>query len=386
LPAIRLVPLVTIQRLSICLASTAVLALALVTLAAIPPAAVISVLVRAIAVVPPAAVILVLVLAIVAVPLAATLVAADIECLDGRGGEVFTRIRDMLNDKPLQLDFTQGDYARYGFTRAPLSPRASAHWDGIFHRQPGIEVPEHYDVKHTIGIHLDPHPRRLELHLAGSHRRADSQLGDIIVMPANVSHSIACSHESEFMMLCIEPALFTQSLSELTDSNAVELIPQFLRRDPLMYQLGLALKAELETGASGSRLYAESLSNTLLMHLLRHYSSRKNISDYSGKLSKVQLEQVVHYIDEHLSQDISLAALGAVVQMGSRHFSRLFKQSTGFSPYQYLIKCRVERAKKLLQRSSLSIAEIAQAVGFANQSHLNRHFKRWFGVSPKSVR
>ncbi len=120
--------------------------------------------------------------------------------------------------------------------------------------------------------------------------------------------------------------------------------------------------------------------------LLRHYSSRKKTSDYSGKLSKVQLERVVHYVDEHLNQDIALAELAAVVQVGSRHFSRLFKQSTGFSPYQYLIKCRVERARELLQRRSLSIAETAQAVGFANQSHLSRHFKRWFGVSPKSVR
>jgi AraC family transcriptional regulator len=276
----------------------------------------------------------------------------------------------------------------HGFPRALLTSSKHVHWDGIsleHHRQPALEVPEHHDVKHTLGIYLDPHPHQLELNLAGKLHCANCQHGDIIVMPANVPHSITWGHEYEFMLLRIEPTLFTQSLNELIDSNDIELIPQFSRQDPLVYQLGLALKAELEMGASGSRLYAESLSNALLMHLLRHYSSHRNTSDYSGKLSKVQLEQVMNYIDEHLSQDISLAELAAVVQMGSRHFSRLFKQSTSLSPYQYLIKCRVERAKKLLQRRSLSIAEIAQAVGFANQSHLSRHFKRWLGVSPKSV-
>jgi AraC family transcriptional regulator len=276
----------------------------------------------------------------------------------------------------------------HGFPRAPLTSSKHVHWDGIsleHHRQPALEVPEHHDVKHTLGIYLDLDPHQLELNLDGSLRCANCQRGDIIVMPANIPHSIAWGHEYEFMLLCIEPTLFTQSLNELVDSNAVDLIPHFSRQDPLVHQLGLALKAELETSASGSRLYVESLSNALLMHLLRHYSSHKNTSDYSGKLSKVQLEQVMNYIDEYLSQDISLSELAAVVQMGSRHFSRLFKQSTGRSPYQYLIRCRVERAKELLQRRSLSIAETAQAVGFANQSHLSRHFKRWSGVSPKSV-
>jgi AraC family transcriptional regulator len=72
--------------------------------------------------------------------------------------------------------------------------------------------------------------------------------------------------------------------------------------------------------------------------------------------------------------------------MSPYHFSRLFKQSTGHSPYQFVIKCRVERARELLLNSDLSIAQITYTVGFANQSHLTNHFKRMLGVTPKMVR
>jgi AraC family transcriptional regulator len=72
--------------------------------------------------------------------------------------------------------------------------------------------------------------------------------------------------------------------------------------------------------------------------------------------------------------------------MSPYHFSRLFKESTGFSPHQYVIERRVQQAKELLGSTTLPIAEIALLCGFANQSHLNRHLKRLFGVSAKALR
>jgi AraC family transcriptional regulator len=71
--------------------------------------------------------------------------------------------------------------------------------------------------------------------------------------------------------------------------------------------------------------------------------------------------------------------------MSPHYFSRLFKRSTGFAPHQYLIKCRIERAKQLLLKGKLTIAEVAYSVGFANQGHLNYHFKRLVGITPKTM-
>jgi AraC family transcriptional regulator len=143
----------------------------------------------------------------------------------------------------------------------------------------------------------------------------------------------------------------------------------------------------LENNPKGSRLYAETMANALAVHLLQNYSAHQPIlREYTGGLSSRQLRQVIDYINGHLDRDLGLAELAAVVQMSPHYFTRLFKQSTGLTPHQYVIRRRVERAKELLFKGELSIAEVAYSVGFANQSHLNRHLKRLLGVTPRYIR
>ncbi|WP_197036096.1 helix-turn-helix domain-containing protein [Fischerella sp. PCC 9605] len=95
------------------------------------------------------------------------------------------------------------------------------------------------------------------------------------------------------------------------------------------------------------------------------------------------MQQAIDYIQAHLAEDISLETIATEVGMSRYYFCRLFKQSTGMSPYQYLLKCRIERAKVLLLQGQQSITDIAIQVGFANQSQFGRHFKRFTGVTPK---
>ncbi|HEY9665038.1 MAG TPA: helix-turn-helix transcriptional regulator [Allocoleopsis sp.] len=84
----------------------------------------------------------------------------------------------------------------------------------------------------------------------------------------------------------------------------------------------------------------------------------------------------------HLETDLSVAEIADAVQMSPYYFSRCFKQSIGLSPYQYILQQRIERAKQYLLQRDLTLAEVAQQVGFASQSHLNRHFKRFVGMTP----
>ena len=71
--------------------------------------------------------------------------------------------------------------------------------------------------------------------------------------------------------------------------------------------------------------------------------------------------------------------------MSPHHFKRLFKESTGQSPYRYVVDARVRKAKELLTTGKFTISEAAFHLGFADQSHLTRNFKRVFGVPPKTL-
>lgn len=87
-----------------------------------------------------------------------------------------------------------------------------------------------------------------------------------------------------------------------------------------------------------------------------------------------------------MGRDLNLEELANLVEMSPCYFSKLFKQSTGITPHKYVIRTRIDRTKELLIQGKMSIADIAQTVGFAHQSHLNLHFKRQLGVTPKQFR
>lgn len=101
-------------------------------------------------------------------------------------------------------------------------------------------------------------------------------------------------------------------------------------------------------------------------------------------LSPHQLKPVIDYINHALDQRLEIEELATIARLSQHHFSRTFKRTMGMSPHQYVIQQRVERAKQLLKEKKMSICEVAIACGFTHQSHLNRHFKRLAGVTPKA--
>ena len=132
--------------------------------------------------------------------------------------------------------------------------------------------------------------------------------------------------------------------------------------------------------------YGESLITALAIRLLHGYGVvQPKTSNKTYGLSKIALKRVLEYIDAHLEQRLGITQLAAIAQISPHYFCKRFKQSTGFTPHQYLIRRRVERSQQLLQTGAMTISQVAQAVGFANQSHLNRHCKNLLGVTPKQI-
>jgi transcriptional regulator of acetoin/glycerol metabolism/AraC-like DNA-binding protein len=109
-------------------------------------------------------------------------------------------------------------------------------------------------------------------------------------------------------------------------------------------------------------------------------------SQAHGGLSTGALRRVREYVEVHLNESIDLGMLASVAGLSMHHFARQFKQSAGVPPHYYLTQKRVERAQEMLVQTDLSLAEIAYAAGFSDQSHLARHFRHILGTTPREFR
>ncbi len=272
----------------------------------------------------------------------------------------------------------------------PMLSSKSKGWSGVvieYHHHPPNELVSPPLSQHLITLNCGS-PYHLMQQLDGQVYEGQVVKGDIILTPANHPTQWRWDHQVDVLHLCFEPTFVAKMAAEVVEVDAarVEVLNCFAASDLQIQQIGQLLLAELEAEKLGNRLYAESLANALAVHLIREYSTiEKTVRQYSGGLSKSKLQRAIAYIQEYLDQDLSLDEIAAEVDLSSYHFARLFKQSTGLAPHQYQIRCRVERAKELLQQGEMTIADIATQVGFYDQSHLSRHFKRIVGVSPKVI-
>ncbi len=215
------------------------------------------------------------------------------------------------------------------------------------------------------------------------------QRGESILVPAGQPKYL-CRREGICYALHIhlKPEMIRQpaEASEM-DTKRIGLVDCFGKQDLQLHQIAMLLLAELESGGMMGRLYIESLTQVLAIHLLRHYSTiTQTITSENRSLTHTQLQQAIDYIHTYLNRDLSLAELASIVNISPTYFASLFKQAMGIAPHQYVIQQRVEQAKLMLSKTDLAIADIALQVGFSSQSHLTQQFKRVTGMTPKQVR
>jgi AraC family transcriptional regulator len=244
---------------------------------------------------------------------------------------------------------------------------------------------------HWIQLMLREQPTRLIQKRDNRVHDSIVQTGDSIFTPAGQPSYWHCSqkHTCESILhIYLQPELLMR-VAEASDLNGdrIELANCFSKPDLQLQQIAMLLLAELKSGESIGRLYVESLTQVLAIHLLRHYSTAtRPVTSQNRSLTRVQLQQVIDYIHTHLNRDLSLAELASVINISPTYFAGLFKQAMGISPHQYVIQQRVERAKLMLSKTDLAIADIALQVGFSSQSHLTQQLKRVTGMTPKQIR
>lgn len=251
---------------------------------------------------------------------------------------------------------------------------------------PGVlEVP---GLENTIvSIHVGPSVRIACRR--GGHRHCGTTVhGDVDVIPAGMPSVWELKETDTAFIMSVAPWLLASVAEQLDmDPDRLEIQNRFQIRDAQIENIGWALKAEMEAGYPGGRLYLDSLGIAIATSLVqRHSAAAPGSRGRVDRLSDRRLRQVLAHIEDNIGCDLSLGDLAGVAGLSLSHFKTVFRESVGVPVHQYLIRRRVERAKMLLGEGKLPISQIALEVGFAHQSHLARHMRRLLGVSPSAIR
>ncbi len=294
----------------------------------------------------------------------------------------------MSSAQLLTIGSAQTNVVKQIFPNLPILSSHQTAWSGLhleYHQQPAHETPEFYLAQHLVSIYVGPPGTKLMMN--GHWQREGYRHGDMMIFPAEQYLRTGWDHSAEFIKLYLDPAMLSHRAGAGVATKHFELAPRLKLQDPLIHQIGLTLKSELESIGGGDRLYVETMINALFVHLLRRYSNQEVVIYHAPNgLANHKLKAVISYINESLEQELSLNELAAVVQISPHYFAGLFKRATGISPHQYVMQCRIQRAKQLLVRRELEIVDVCQQVGFQNQSHFTRVFRRYTATTPKAYR
>jgi AraC family transcriptional regulator len=169
--------------------------------------------------------------------------------------------------------------------------------------------------------------------------------------------------------------------------SSTSFAPRLFFEDGALWDTALKLRTLIERGGSDDRLYVEALGIVLVHELARFNTERGcSVAQVHGGLAAWQRRKAVDYIEEHLAESISLAALADLVRLSPNYFCRAFSQSFGIPPQRYHTRQRVERAKTLLTKRSASVTDVGLTVGYSEASAFSTAFRRVTGLTPSTYR
>jgi AraC-like DNA-binding protein len=185
----------------------------------------------------------------------------------------------------------------------------------------------------------------------------------------------------------VQPVLLVHAPDVSLQAERVTIVPSLHAHDPLLHHIALVLQVAVAAEDMAGHLYAAALADALVAHFLRRYTaSRPPVRQVTGGLAPSKLRRTTAYIQDHLEQELSLTTLAAIPQTSPAHFARQFKRATGRTPYQYVITCRMESAKRLLAETDVPLIEIGPQMGFADQSHFTALFRKHVSLTPQVYR
>ena len=209
----------------------------------------------------------------------------------------------------------------------------------------------------------------------------------LCILPADHQSGWVINGSIRLAHLYVSPEQFALGCVTLLDREPreLQLREQTFLEDPLQAQRFRQL-ITLNWDEPGERLLTSSLAHEMLGHALLSQVNPRQGLRLKGGLAAHQRRRLVEFIDSQLAEPISLGQLAAMCALSEYHFARMFRESFGLPPHQYLLARRMTRARELLRTTALPLGEIALACGFASASHFTNRFRQVLGGTPGEYR
>jgi AraC family transcriptional regulator len=240
----------------------------------------------------------------------------------------------------------------------------------------------------TLFMH-ETAPVDLSCRLAESDRaeRRRVPAGEFHILPAARPFDASWSGDKRSLVIAFEENFVERVIGEAFDGKAPEIHSRIGLTDPPIEALVNYLRLEMAQDSTCSRLCLEYVGASLAVRLFETYGEGAKPSCLNkGGLGGFRRNRVSEFIDAHLGEHLSLAALAAEAGLSAHHFGKAFKLSFGVTPCGYVTRKRIDRAKQLLLSDNQPITEIAYTLGFSSHSHFTDAFRKATGISPSEFR
>jgi AraC family transcriptional regulator len=272
----------------------------------------------------------------------------------------------------------------------PYRTSCRLNWSGIeVHRYKleGVgESVEHSYPRLSVFLHHSDKPVHGELRVGGTKVFASLDNESISIAPPNLPIATKRDGPCEVTAIFLDPLMISEIARAETGIENPEVLPQYGIRDPLIRAIGMTLDAELISERPTPRIYAESLAAALAAHIFARYTNPVFRGAQCAGLNRTQLRHVLDFIHDNLERDLTLDEIASVANLSKYHFAKSFRTAMGIAPHQYIVKVRIEKARKLLAVDSISVEEVANRVGYSDKGHFSAQFMKIVGVSPNRYR
>jgi AraC family transcriptional regulator len=210
----------------------------------------------------------------------------------------------------------------------------------------------------------------------------------ITIVPAGYEIDYVIETPYKQAILCIHQTLLNDKAVELTKGrfNRAEVACSDPADSPLLCSVLKEIELVQTDKVVHDSYYLESLYDVMMAKIVNRYSSMKKTHIANKTHAPANMKKVLDYLHSNLDREIKIVELAMMMELSPYHFTRIFKEYLGVSPYQYILNVKLEKSKDYLINTDTSIVSIASILGFSSQSHFQSFFKKQTGLTPKKFR